>query len=139
MAEFVMKDLVKKAGLSDQFYIESAATSSEEIWGGRGNPIYPPARAKLLEHGINPRGKRARRTTRADYEKYDLLIGMDYANFHNMRWIYGGDPEGKVKLLLGYAGRTGEEVADPWYTDDFDATWDDVLEGCTALLRELCG
>ena len=139
MAEFVMKDLVKKAGLSDRFYIESAATSSEEVWGGRGNPVYPPARAKLLEHGIDPGRKRAQRTTRADYDQYDLLIGMDRANIYNMRRIYGGDPEGKVKLLLDYAGRTGQEVADPWYTDDFDATWDDVLEGCTALLRELCG
>jgi protein-tyrosine phosphatase len=137
MAEFVMKDLVKKAGLSDRFYIESAATSSEEVWGGRGNPVYPLARAKLLEHGIDPGRKRAQRTTRADYDQYDLLIGMDRANIYNMRRIYGGDPEGKVKLLLDYAGRTGQEVADPWYTDDFDATWDDVLEGCQALLREL--
>ena len=135
MAEFVMKDLVRKAGLSDRFYIESAATSSEEIWGGRGNPVYPPARAKLREHGIDPGGKRARRTTREDYGKYDLLIGMDRANVRNMERIYGGDPEGKIRLLLDYAGRTGQEVADPWYTDDFDATWKDVLEGCTALLN----
>ena len=130
-----MKDLVRKAGLSDRFYIESAATSSEEIWGGRGNPVYPPARAKLREHGIDPGGKRARRTTREDYGKYDLLIGMDRANVRNMERIYGGDPEGKIRLLLDYAGRTGQEVADPWYTDDFDATWKDVLEGCTALLN----
>ena len=115
MAEFVMKDLVKKAGLSGRFYIESAATSSEEVWGGRGNPVYPPARSKLLEHGIDPGRKRARRTTRADYDQYDLLIGMDRANIYNMRRIYGGDPEGKVKLLLDYAGRTGQEVADPWH------------------------
>ena len=137
MAEFVMKDLVKKAGLSDQFYIESAATSSEEIWGGRGNPIYPPARAKLLEHGINPRGKRARRTTREDYARFDYLIGMDYANAYNMRHIYGGDPDGKISLLLDHCGRAGQEVADPWYTDNFDETWDDVLQGCSALLNEL--
>lgn len=137
MAEFVMKDLVRKAGLSDRFLIESAATSSEEVWGGRGNPVYPPARKKLKEHGIDPGGKRARRTTREDYGKYDLLIGMDRANLHNMRRIYGGDPEGRIKLLLDYAGRIGQEVADPWYTDDFDATWDDVLEGCTALLEKL--
>ena len=132
MAEFVMKDLVKKAHLEDQFEIASAATSTEEIWGGRGNPVYPPARAKLKEHGIDPGGKRARRTTREDYKYYDYLIGMDYANTYNMKRIYGGDPDGKVSLLLDYCGRTGQEVADPWYTDDFDATWDDVLQGCTA-------
>ena len=124
-----------ESGAFGPFFIESAATSSEEIWGGRGNPVYPPARAKLREHGIDPGGKRARRTTREDYGKYDLLIGMDRANVRNMERIYGGDPEGKIRLLLDYAGRTGQEVADPWYTDDFDATWKDVLEGCTALLN----
>ena len=137
MAEFVMKDLVRKAGLSDAFLIESAATSSEEIWGGRGNPVYPPARAKLKEHGIDPAGKRARQTTREDYAKYDYLIGMDRANIRNMERRYGGDPEGKITQLLDYAGRIGQEVADPWYTGDFDATWDDVLEGCTALLQDI--
>ena len=116
MAEFVMKDLVKKAHLEDQFEIASAATSTEEIWGGRGNPVYPPARAKLKEHGIDPGGKRARRTTREDYKYYDYLIGMDYANTYNMKRIYGGDPDGKVSLLLDYCGRTGQEVADPWWT-----------------------
>ena len=135
MAEFVMKDLVRKAGISDAFLIESAATSSEEIWGGRGNPVYPPARAKLREHGIDPGGKRARRTTREDYAKYDYLIGMDRANIRNMERMYGGDPEGKITQLLDYAGRIGQEVADPWYTGDFDATWDDVQEGCTAFCR----
>ena len=137
MAEFVMKDLVRKAGLEKAFYIESAATSSEEVWGGRGNPVYPPARAKLREHGIDPGGKRARRTTRADYARFDYLIGMDYANAYNMKRIYGGDPEGKISLLLDHCGRAGQEVADPWYTDNFDETWDDVLQGCTALLKEL--
>jgi protein-tyrosine phosphatase len=137
MAEFVMKDLVRKAGISDAFLIESAATSSEEIWGGRGNPVYPPARAKLREHGIDPGGKRARRTTREDYAKYDYLIGMDRANIRNMERMYGGDPEGKITQLLDYAGRIGQEVADPWYTGDFDATWDDVQEGCTALLQDI--
>lgn len=137
MAEFVMKDLVHKAGLDDSFYIESAATSSEEIWGGRGNPVYPPARKKLKEHGIDPGGKRARQTTRDDYARFDHLIGMDYANAFNMKRIYGGDPEGKISLLLDHCGRAGQEVADPWYTDNFDETWDDVLQGCTALLKEL--
>ncbi len=137
MAEFVMKDLVKKAHLEDRFEIASAATSTEEIWGGRGNPVYPPARSKLKEHGIDPGGKRARRTTRDDYKYYDYLIGMDYANVFNMKRIYGGDPDGKISLLLDYCGRTGQEVADPWYTDNFDETWDDVLQGCKALLAFL--
>ena len=137
MAEFVMKDHVKKAGLEDQFEIASAATSSEEIWGGRGNPVYPPARMKLKEHGIDPAGKRARRATRDDYKHYDYLMGMDHANIWNMRRIYGGDSDDKISLLLDYCGRTGQEVADPWNTDDFDATWRDVLQGCTALLQKL--
>ena len=137
MAEFCMKDLVKKAGLEDRFQIDSAATSTEEIWRGRGNPVYPPARRKLMEQGIDPGGKCARQTTRRDYAAYDLLIGMDAANLRNMRRIYGGDPEGKISLLLDHCGRTGQEVADPWYTGDFDETWDDVLEGCTGLLEEL--
>ena len=137
MAEFVMKDMVKKAGLAEDFHIESAATSSEEIWGGRGNPVYPPARKKLLENGIDPSGKEARKTTPADYDEYDYLIGMDTMNLRNMRRIYGGDPEGKISLLLDYCGRTGQEVADPWYTGDFEATWEDVTEGCAALLEQL--
>ena len=137
MAEFVMKDMVKKAGLEHRFEIASAATSSEEIWGGRGNPVYPPARRKLMEHGIDPGGKRARKTTPEDYAYYDYLIGMDNANIRNMTRIYGGDPEGKVQLLLDWCGRYGQEVADPWYTDDFDATWKDVTEGCAGLLDAL--
>ena len=132
MAEFVMKDLVKKAGLESEFLIESAATSTEEI----GCPVYPPARRKLAEHGIRCAGKTARQLTRTDYTQYDLLIGMDRANLRNMRRICGGDPEGKIKLLLDYTDRPGD-VADPWYTGDFDATWRDVLEGCTELLENI--
>ena len=130
MAEFVMKDLVKKAGLEEQFQIASAATSTEEI----GNPVYPPARRKLAEHGISCAGKTARQLTKADYAQYDLLIGMDRANIRNMNRICGGDPDGKIKLLLNYTDRPGE-VADLWYTGDFDATWRDVLAGCQGLLR----
>ncbi len=137
MSEFVMKDLVRKAGLEDAFYIESAATSTEEIWNGRGNPVYPPAKRKLAEHGISCAGKTARQTNRADYNRFDYLIGMDRANIRNMTRIYGGDPEGKISLLLDHCGRTGQEVADPWYTGDFEATWQDVLQGCRALLEEL--
>lgn len=129
MAEFVMKDLVKKTGLEDQFQIAFAATSTEEI----GNPVYPPARRNLAEHGISCAGKTARRLTKADYAQYDLLIGMDQANIRNMNRICGGDPDGKIKLL-SYTDRPGD-VADPWYTDDFDATWRDVLAGCKGLLR----
>ena len=132
MAEFVMKDMVKKAGLADQFEIASAATSTEEL----GNPVYPPARRKLLEHGIRCDGKRARQMTRADYRNYDLLIGMDNWNIRNMTRICGGDREGKIRMLLDYTGRS-RSVADPWYTGDFDATWDDVTEGCRALLEHL--
>lgn len=129
MAEFVMKDLVKKAGLEDQFQIASAATSTEEI----GCPVYPPARRKLAEHGISCAGKTACQLTRADYAQYDLLIGMDRANIRNMARICGGDPDGKIKLLLDYTDRPGD-VADPWYTGDFDAAWRDVLEGCQKML-----
>ena len=132
MAEFVMKDLVGKAGRADEFHIESAATSTEEI----GNPVYPPARRKLAEHGISCAGKTARQMTRRDYDEYDWLIGMDRANLRNMQRICGGDPEGKIRLLLDFTDRPGE-VADPWYTGDFDATWRDVSEGCRAFLEEL--
>ena len=132
MAEFVMKDLVHKAGLADQIYVASAATSTEEI----GNSVYPPAKRKLAEHGIGCAGKTARQMTRADYGEYDLLVGMDNANIRNMNRISGGDPDGKICKLLEYAGR-GDEVADPWYTGDFEATWQDVLSGCTGLLAHI--
>ena len=132
MAEFVMKDLVRKAGLDDAFDIESAATSTEEL----GNEVYPPARRKLAEHGIGCKGKRARQMTRSDYDHFDLLIGMDQWNIRNMTRICGGDPEGKIRMLMDYTSRPGE-VADPWYTGNFEATWRDVLEGCQALLETL--
>lgn len=132
MAEFVMKDLVQKAGLADHFYIESAATSTEEI----GNEVYPPAKRKLAEHGISCKGKTARQMTRSDYQRFDLLIGMDDWNIRNMTRIAGGDPEGKIHKLLDYTARKGD-VADPWYTGDFDVTWRDVTEGCRELLKSL--
>ena len=109
MAEFVMKDLVKKAGLESQFHIESAATSTEEI----GNPVYPPARRKLAEHGIDCTGKTARQLKNRDYDQFDLLIGMDKANLRNMYRICGGDFDGKLHLLMEYAGHPDSEVADP--------------------------
>ena len=129
MAEFVMKDMVKKAGVEGGFEIASAATSSEEI----GNPVHPGTVRKLAENGIGCTGKRARRMTRGDYAAYDFLIGMDGANIYNMKRICGGDPEGKIRLLLSFAGRECD-IADPWYTGDFDATWRDVNEGCRGLL-----
>lgn len=127
-----MKDLVRKAGLEEQFQIASAATSTEEI----GNPVYPPARRELARHGIGCEGKTARQLTARDYGDYDLLVGMDGANLRNMRRICGGDPEGKISLLLDYTDRPGD-VADPWYTGDFGATWRDVSEGCARLLEHL--
>ena len=133
MGEFILKDLVEKAGLADRFHIESAATSTEEI----GNPVYPPARRKLAQHGIDCAGKTARQLTADDYGRFDLLLGMDRANIRNMTHICGGDPQGKIHLLMEYAGHPGREVADPWYTGDFDATWDDVLAGCQGLLRKI--
>ena len=132
MAEYVMKDLVKQAGLEKEFSIASAATSTEEI----GNGVYPPARRKLQEHGIACTGHAARQLRQSDYQTYDLLIGMDRANLRNMLRICGGDPEGKISLLMDHTSRKGE-VADPWYTGDFETTWQDVLEGCQELLEQL--
>ncbi len=132
MAEFVMKDIVSKAGLAAQFEIASAATSTEEI----GNPVYPPARRKLAEHGISCEGKTARQVTRRDYEKYDLLIAMDHNNLRNLRRMLGEDSENKIHLLMDYTDRPGE-VADPWYTGDFEETWRDISEGCAGLLNQL--
>ena len=130
MAEFVMKDLVGKASLSHDFYIESAATSTEEI----GNGVYPPAKRKLAEHGISCNGKTARQLTANDYNRFDLLIGMDSRNISNMKHICGGDPQNKIMRLLDLTQRPGE-VADPWYTGNFEATWQDVLLGCQQLLE----
>lgn len=132
MAEFVMKDLVQKAGLEDRFKIASAAVSREEL----GNPVYPPARRKLAEHGISCAGKTARQVTKQDYSYYDYLVCMDSSNLHRLDRIIGSDPDGKVSLLLDHAG-LHRDVADPWYTGNFDATWDDVSTGCAALLEEL--
>ena len=132
MAEFIMKDLVSEAGRSDEFSIASAATSTEEL----GNPVYPAARRELARHGIGCEGKRARQMTRADYESYDLLIGMDYANRTNMLRICGGDPARKISLLLDHTDRPGE-VSDPWYSGDFSTAWSDILRGCKALLAKL--
>ena len=133
MAEFVLRDMAERAGYAGELEIASAATSTEEL----GNPVYPPARRILREHGIDCSGKTARQITKNDYNRYDLIIGMDGANMRNMLRAFGGDPDGKLSTLLDYAGRPGESVADPWYTDDFDATWRDVRDGCAGLLNIL--
>ena len=138
MAEFIFKDMVEKEGLSDCFLIESAATSDEEVWRGVGNPVYPPARAELSRHGISCTGKRARVLTREDYEKYDYLIGMESVNIRNMKRILGRDPDEKICKMMSFT-HGGGDIADPWYTGDFDAAWSDILEGCEGLLAELTG
>ena len=136
MAEFIFKDMVKKAGLEKEFHIESRATHTDEIWNGKGNPVYPPAKAKLAEHGISCEGKRAELLTKQDYKDFDYIIGMDDLNARWMPRILGGDPEGKIHLLLDFTDNP-RGVADPWYTRDFDATYRDVVEGCTAFLEHL--
>ena len=134
MAECVMKNMVKDRGISREFYIDSAATSREEI----GNPIYPPAVRKLKAEGIPLTGHRAIQMTKDDYDKYDLLLAADSANVRNMTRIAGGDPEGKIRRLLDYTSRP-RDIADPWYTGNFDVTYDDIVEGCEALLEKLKG
>ena len=132
MAEFVMKDLVEKAGLREQFFIESAGTYYEY------GPVYPPARKKLAEHGINCDGKYSRQLQKADYGAFDLIVGMDRLNMVSMEHIFNGDPEGKVHLLMDYTSRPGN-IEDPWYTGDFETAWKDILEGCEGLLAALAG
>ena len=134
MAEFVMRELAARAGLDGRIAVASAATTDEEI----GNPVYPPARKKLAEHGISCAGKTARRMRREDYARWDLIVGMDGENLRDMRRICGGDPDGKLCLLMDFTDRPGD-VADPWYTRDFEATWRDVEEGCRGLLARLTG
>jgi protein-tyrosine phosphatase len=135
MAEFIFKDMVKIHGLQDQFEIASAATSTEEIWNGVGNPVYPPAKAELMRHGISCGGKRAIQLKISDYDYYDYLIGMDTMNMKNMERITG-HKGGKQTLLLQYAGR-GDSIADPWYSSRFDITYKEIVEGCTAFLEYL--
>ncbi|MDY4976663.1 MAG: low molecular weight protein-tyrosine-phosphatase [Clostridia bacterium] len=132
MAEFIMKEIVKEKGAGDRFEIASAATSTEEI----GNPVYPPARRKLAEHGISCSDKTARQMTKEDYRYYDYIIAMDRLNLRNMARFVGDDPDKKVSLLMEYTGRPGD-VADPWYTGDFETTWQDIREGCLGLFDQL--
>ena len=127
-----MKRLVEESGLAERFEIVSAATSTEEI----DNPVYPPAKRKLAEHGIGCEGKTARQMTRADYHYYDFIIAMDRNNLRNLKRMFGEDTDHKISLLMDYTHRPGD-VADPWYTGDFEATWQDVSEGCRGLLEFL--
>ena len=136
IAEFVMKSLVRNINRSDNFFIASAATSTEEIYNGIGNPVYPPARAVLARHGLDCGGKRAVQLVKSDYDKYDYLIGMDSCNIKNMLHILGGDPEGKVHKLLSFSG-SDRDVADPWYSGDFDKAYEDIATGCKAFLDYL--
>ena len=126
MAEFVMKDLVKKAGISDRVHIASAAVSREEI----GNPVYPPARRELQRHGIDCHGHAAHQITRRELEEYDKVYYMDASNARYLKRLFGPDAD-KCQPLLDH------DVADPWYTGDFTATWNDVLSGCQAILEEI--
>lgn len=132
MAEYVMRELLRQQRWDGCVQVDSAATSSEEL----GNPVHPGTRRQLAAHGVPCGDHRARRLTRADYDQYDLLIGMDACNLRNMRALLGGDPEGKCHLLMEFCGQR-RDVADPWYTGDFDATWRDISAGCQALLAYL--
>ena len=136
MAEFIMKDMVRRRGIAEDFVIASSATSTEEIWNGVGNSVYPPAREELLSMGISCEGKRAVQLKKSDYDRYDLFVGMDSMNIRNMHRILGGDPDGKIRKLMEFTERGGD-VADPWYTGNFDVTRRDVCDGCEALLKYL--
>ena len=136
MAEFIMKKLISDEGLSDRIFVASCATSGEEIFCGRGNPVYPPANAELLKHGITCEGKRAVRLTAADAEKYDLFIGMDSENIYNMLKILGKAAAPKIKKLPEFAGSKAD-IADPWYYGNFERTYNEIETGCKGLLEYL--
>ena len=136
MAEFIFKDMVQKQGIADDFVVSSSATSTEEIWNGIGNPVYPPAKAELAKHGLTCEGKRAVQLQKSDYDKYDYFIGMDSANIRNMKRIFGSDSEHKISKLMDYTDRGGD-VADPWYSRRFDVAYRDIYDGCKGLLEKL--
>lgn len=136
MAEFIFKDMVKQEGLESEFYISSSATSTDEIYQGIGNPVYPPAKRELAKHGISCEGKRAVQLKWEDYEKYDLFVGMDSSNIRNMHIILKGDKQGKIRKLMDYTSRRGD-VADPWFTERFDIAYRDIYDGCRGLLKAL--
>ena len=136
MAEFIFKKMLSEEKLTERFVVASSATSTEEIWGDVGNPVYPPAKRELLKHGITCEGKRAVQLKKSDYDKYDYFIAMDSMNVRNIMRIFGSDKDGKVSRLLDHTDEK-RDVADPWYTDRFDVTYSDIEKGCRALLKEL--
>ena len=136
MAEFIFKNMATKNGLEQEFIIKSSATSTEEIWRGVGNPVYPPAKRELLKHGITCDGKRAVQLKAEDYDNFDLFVCMDSANVRNATRILNGDKQNKVKKLLSFVG-SDADVSDPWYTDRFDVAYKDIYNGCEALFKEL--
>jgi protein-tyrosine phosphatase len=136
MAEIILRKMVSDRGLEDEFYISSSATSTEEIWNGIGNPVYPPAAAELRRHGLSPEGKRAVQLRADDLDKYDMFIGMDSANIRNMKRMLGEGSESKISKLMDYTKRGGD-VADPWYSEQFDIAFADIEEGCRCLLEFL--
>ena len=137
MAEYIFKDMLTKRNLISQFHIASAATSTEEIWNGVGNPVYPPAKAQLAAHSISCEGKRAVQVTKADYAAYDYLSCMDSSNLRNLGRIVGADKDNKISLLLDYTDRKGASIADPWYTRDFGATYRDIVDGLNGFMEYL--
>ena len=137
MAEFIFKRLINEKGIADQFIVSSCATSTEEIWNGIGNPVYPPAKRELMKHNISCEGKRAVQLKKSNYDGYDYLIAMDTNNVRNIIRIIGSDKEGKVYKLMSFTSRGGD-VADPWYSGDFETCYNDIYEGCSCLLEYLC-
>ncbi len=136
MAEFILKDMTENRRIAHKYIIASSATSTEEIWGEVGNPVYPPAKRELAKHGISCEGKRAVQVKKSDYDKYDLFLVMDSNNVRNIMRIFGSDPESKVHKLLDYTG-FGGDVADPWYSGDFSSAYSDIYKGCEKLLEML--
>ncbi len=132
MAEFIFKDMLQKCGREKEFAVASSATSTEEIWNGIGNPVYPPAQEELAKHNISCKGKRAVQLKKSHYDKYDMFICMDERNIKNTIRIFGGDPDNKVRRLLN-----NKDVSDPWYTDRFDVAYNDISDGCRQLLGSL--
>ena len=132
MAEFVLKDMVEKRGIADKFFIESAATSTEEI----GSPVHRGTREKLRKYGISTEGKYAVQLKKSDYDRFDYILGMDRANIRNTKRMVGNDSEGKVMRLLDFS-ENPRDIADPWYTGNFDITYDDIIEGCEAFLEKI--
>ena len=136
MAEIIFKDMVEKAGKSDEFVIASSATSNENVWNGTGAEVYPPAKKILAKHGLSTGGKRAVQLSADDYEKYDLFICMDRYNVRSVNRIFGGDRDEKIRMLMDYTDRPGD-VSDPWYTGDFETAYRDIHEGCEGLLKSI--